>query len=290
MFVTRNVFLKFHNPTDGEGNDLGGGAGESGTGGNSGSAAGNAGGAGEGDEGAGEAAAGTKNKPTDAEARLLKEVMEKKNKLRFIEDEKKNLESRLKQFEGIDPEAVRALLKEKQEAETAKLEAKGEWDRLKSQMKDEHQREKAELLEKLKERDTETSSLKNAIAELTVGNAFAQSQFIQSELALTPSKTRVVYGAHFEFKDGVVVAYDKPAGAPNRAPLVNASGDPLSFEEALKKIVDADPDRDQLLKSRARQGAASKTVAKSGNPPDVKTEGFSGKDRIAAALSAGKPF
>lgn len=109
-----------------------------------------------------------------------------------------------------------------------------------------------------------------SISELTVGSAFAQSQFIRDELALTPSKTRVVYGNHFEFVDGKVVAFDKPAGAANRTPLVDAQGEPLAFEAALKKIVDADPDRDQLLRSKMKQGAASTTDPKATKPSSVK--------------------
>src|SRR5690606_39501712 len=76
-------------------------------------------------------------KPSDAEAQLLKEVMEKKEALKkakdaakALEDQKKELESKLARFDGIDLDEVQTLIKEKKERELAKLEEKGEWDRL----------------------------------------------------------------------------------------------------------------------------------------------------------------
>lgn len=245
------------------------------------------GGEGKPDDGANGKGEDGKHKPTDAEAALIKEVMEKKNKLKAAEEKTVALEAKLKQFDGIDPEAVKALLNEKKEAETKKLEAKGEWDRLKAQMAEEHGKEKSALMTKLGEMEGEVKVLRGTVAELTVGNAFAQSSFIQNELALTPSKTRVVYGGHFEFVDGQVIGYDKPTGQPNRTPLVDAKGDPLAFEAALQKIVDADPDKEQLLKSKMKQGAGSKTASKTGAPNVANTSDIKGKDRIAQALLNG---
>ena len=280
MFVTRNVFLKYHSPeTGGEGGSGGGGGDPAGD--NPGSEGLGA----EGGEGSKGAEGDQSKKPSDGEAKLIKEVMDKKKKLKAAEERVTALEQKLSQFDGIDAEAVRALVAEKREAETKQLEAKGEWNRLKTQMVEEHTREKTAILEGRKAIEQENQALKNTIAELTVGNAFAQSQFIQNELALTPNKTRVVYGGHFEFKDGQVIGYDKPTGAYERTPLVDAQGEPLAFEAALRKIVEADPDREQLLKSKMRQGANSKTAPKT-SPVDLKTdENLAGKDKIAAALA-----
>ena len=100
------------------------------------------------------------------------------------------------------------------------------------------------------------------------------------------SKARVLYGTHFEFKDGAIVAYDKPAGSAERNILVDAKGDPLSFEAAIKKIVEADPDKDQLLKSKIKPGAGSKTTSKAAAPAE-KLEQPTGVSRISAAISKG---
>lgn len=95
------------------------------------------------------------------------------------------------------------------------------------------------------------------IVELTVGHSFDNSGFIRDEMVLTPRKARVVYGDHFDVEDGRLVGYDKPRGTGERTKLVDGKGEPLGFEEAMRKIVEIDPDRDNLLKSKLKQGADS---------------------------------
>lgn len=283
MFVTRNVWMKYRSPTDGDGSDLGGGAGSEDNKGSQDGASGA--GAGEGKGGNDEGGKG-ENKPSDAEAKLIKEVMEKKTKLKAEQDARAALEAKLKQFEGIDPEAVRKILSEKQAEETRKLEEKGQWDSLKKQMAEEHTKEKSALEQAALEKTARVSALEAQIAELTVGNAFASSSFIKDDMTMPVGKARVLYATHFEFKDGAVVGYDKPAGSAERNVLVDSKGEPLSFESAIKKIVEADPDRDSLLKSKVKPGAGSSTTKKA-TTPDSRMEQVSGKDRIAAALSKG---
>lgn len=293
MFVTRNVWIKYHSPTNGEGNDLGGGAGAGSGEGSGGAAAGEgtgagaaaAGAAGEG-SGAGTGEGSGEGKPTDAEAKLLKEVMDKKSKIKAQESTINELQSKLKEFDGIDLQSVRELLNAKKDEETRKLEEKGQWDSLKKQMVEEFGKEKGTLIADLEQTRGEVNSLKGLIAELTVGNAFTASQFIKEDMTMPVSKARVLYGTHFEFKDGVVVAYDKPAGSAERNILVDAKGDPLSFEAAIKKIVEADPDKDQLLKSKIKPGAGSKTTSKAAAPAE-KLEQPTGVSRISAAISKG---
>lgn len=265
----------------GAGADAGAGAG----GGGAGGAGGAAGGAGEGGAGEGGEGDGGK-KPTDEEARLLKEVMDKKNKLKDAQSRIGQLEVELKKFDGIDLDAMKALLQEQKNSETKKLEEKGEWDRLKAQMNDEHGKQLDLLKNDAEDAKGEVAKLKDVIAELTVGNSFSSSQFIKDELTMPVSKTRVLYGPHFEFVDGNVVAYDKPVGGKDRTMLVDAKGDPLGFDAALKKIVDADPDRDQLLKSKMKPGAGSTTSSKSAAPAQ-KMEEPRGISRISDALGKG---
>jgi hypothetical protein len=229
---------------------------------------------------------GGDRKPTDEEAKLLKEVMQKKGKLDEANAALSTAQEQLKKFEGIDPEAVRALLKEKQDAETAALEAKGEWSRLKERMADEHGKEKKTLQEKIDALQAQLGQRDGVINELTVGTQFSQSQFISAELALTPAKARVIYGDHFELVDGKVVAYDKPKGATERTMIVNGSGAAMSFDEALRKIVEADPEKDHLFKSKVKPGAGSDSRLASAKVTTIEqAEGSSkGLSRIAAGL------
>lgn len=74
---------------------------------------------------AAEAAAAGGAKPSDAEAKLIKEVMQKKDALAKTTTDLTAAQARLKEFDGIDPVAIRALLADKAKAETAALEAAG---------------------------------------------------------------------------------------------------------------------------------------------------------------------
>lgn len=234
--------------------------------------------------------------PSEAEAKLVKEVMQKKEALKKAKADNEaltgkvsELETKLSAFDGVNLDEVRQLLAEKVEADKKKLEEKGEWQRLRDQMVSEHQKAlgalKSESDTKVAELEKQLSESSFAIDDLTIGRAFGDSNFVRESLTLTPAKARVVYGSHFERKDGKIIGYDKPAGAKDRTPLVNGQNEPFSFEEALQKIVEADPDKDQLIRSKTKQGAGSKSIGSDGKQ---KVEVGSGRERIAAGLAASK--
>lgn len=224
---------------------------------------------------------------TDAEkAELVREVMDKKNKLKEEKAEKERLANELKKFEGIDPEVVRQLLKEKQDRELADAEAKGEFDRVKALMAETAAAEKKGLEDQLEALRGDLSKKDAVIDELTVGQNFALSSYIKEDLVLTPAKARQLYAGHFELKDGVLVGYDKPKGVAGRTEQVGSDGKPLSFDAVMKKIIEADPEKEQLLRVKGAPGAGSKTKKDLPSQVDNKgLEGLHGKDRIAALLA-----
>lgn len=227
---------------------------------------------------------------SDEAAKLMKEVMKKKEALQAAENEKKALAERLAQFEGVDPIEYKKMIGEKKAAELQELERRGEFERIREQMAATHAEEVKALREQLNnisgETDSRLKSYETQITELTIGRAFGDSTFIKSELvdALTPAKVRALFGSQFEVKDGTVVAYDKPAGAKDRTILVDASGSPLSFEAAIRKIIDIDPDRDSMLKSKLKTGAGSNNDSQARPPAPAVA---SGAERIKAALAGG---
>lgn len=239
-----------------------------------------------------DAKGGTENKPagdekpagpSDSEAKLLKEVMDKKAALKRAQQESQELKDKLAQFDGVDLDAVKKLLDQQKDEETKKLEAKGEWDRLRQQMLAEHTKDVEKKQAEAEAARKEAATLRATIAELTIGSAFTSSEFIRDDLTLTPAKTRVIYGNHFDFSEGKVVAFDKPTGAAERTMLVDGQGEPLSFESALKKIIEADPEKDQLIRAKAKPGAGSRTTTPKGEAPS-KTQDMSSRDKIAAGL------
>lgn len=235
---------------------------------------------------AAEKAARDKSNMTDAEAKLLKEVMEKKEKLKQAED-------RLRAFDGLDPEEIKKLVSERAQAEKDRLEAEkkaaeaaGDVERLKKAMAEEHKKEIEAVHATAKTAQDALAAALQQIDGLTVGTAFSNSQFIKNDLVLTPAKARKVYGDHFESVDGGVVAYDKPKGAAERTKLVDSSGNSVSFDEAMKRLVEADPDRDAVVKSKLAPGAGSK--GRDEKNTTTKTTELRGAARIQAALAARK--
>lgn len=224
-----------------------------------------------------------KKAPTDEEARLLKENMKRKDENRKIADEKTALEAKLKAFEGIDPEAVRKLLGEQKNAEDAKLAAEGNWDRLKSRMAEEHGKEVDLLKAQMAALQGDFSKATGTINDLSIGSKFSTSTFIADELTLTPSIARVVYASHFDLSEsGEVVGYDKPRGEANRTALVDQYGSPVGFDDAFRKIIMANPEKDHLLKSKVKPGASSESKKSSTPPADNAIT--NSVDKISAGL------
>lgn len=278
MFVTRKVAIKYMAP---QGDD--GGAGGGGGGGESGDVAAKAA-ADEAAKKAADEAATTSGarKVSDEEARLLKENMKKKDALDKANAELAKARETLKSFEGIDPDAVKKMLAEQKTAEERALEAKGDWDRLKGRMAEEHSKEVKTLQEQIAALSAKLSSTEGTIKDLSIGTQFSQSKFISEELTLTPAKTRVIYGDYFDVEDGKVVGYDKPRGAASRTAIVDQYGNAVDFEGALRKIIEADPEKDHLMKSKMKQGAGSDSRKPSGQQKnDAPIDGIS---KIASGL------
>ena len=224
-------------------------------------------------------------KLSDTEARLLKENMQKKEALRRAEAEIASLKEKLTQFDGIDPAEIKRIMEERKNEETRRMEEKGEWDRLKQSMKADHEKELAAKQQEIESLRAELSKRDGMINELTIGQAFSNSEFIKTVTTLTPAKAKVIYGPHFDLVDGKIVGYDKPRGHAERTPLVDGSGEPLPFEEAIKRVHNADPEKDHYTRSSIKPGAGSDSRQIKGN---VKKDGLADADglsKIAAGVA-----
>lgn len=226
------------------------------------------------------------NKDKNPDDTILKDLMKQKKRNKELDAELSTLKENLAKYSDINLDEVRTLLDERKNSETKKLEEQGQWELLKKQMAEEHSKSVNAAIERANQLQAELDARSKVINELTLGQSFATSNFILNDMTLSPEKTRIIYGSHFDLEDGKIVAYNKPKGSADRAPLVNASGDNLSFEDALKSIVESDPDKDRLIRSKAKAGSGSGTTNKQiglTQKPELK-----GVDRIAASLGAKK--
>lgn len=222
------------------------------------------------------------NAPSDREAALLKEVMQRKEQQKQLKAELEAIKSKASQFEGIDLDEVKKMLKDREAQEEKALEAKGEWERLKAKMAEQHKTQVSEYQKKIDELQAQLGQTGTVIEKLTVGHSFDSSNYIKDELTLTPSKARIIYGDYFDIEDGSLVAYDKPRGSKDRTPLVNSVGDNLAFDEALRKIVDADPDKDALIRVKMKPGSGGKST---NEKPTQQIRNLSPREKIAAGLA-----
>jgi hypothetical protein len=226
-----------------------------------------------------------KSKLSDDAATLLKENLRRKEKIKELEATVSQANEKLKQFEGIDPVAVKELLAKREEEENKALEAKGDFDRLKQKMAEQHAAEKATLQQQLSDLQGKFDGALGNINELTIGAQFSNSNYIKENLLMTPNKAKVVYAPHFDFENGSIVGYDKPKGSANRTPLVDASGNALSFDLAMQKLIEADPEKDSLLRSTIKPGAGSSTEQTNKFDTGDK-KALTGVDKINAGLKA----
>lgn len=218
---------------------------------------------------------------SDEVAKLLKEQMKTKERLRAAEEEAAKRAKALEAYEGVDPAEYRKLVEEKKKADLAELERKGEYDRIIQQVREESNKKLSVVEEELQKVRDELARANESVKKMSIGNSFASSRFISEELVLSPAKVEALYGAHFDITDDGIVAYDKPRGAKERTPLVDASGSPMAFEAALEKIVRADSDFERIAKSKMKPGAKSATT------DDEKTQPkLTGQNAILAGLAA----
>lgn len=225
-------------------------------------------------------------KPSDAEARLLRDMMKQKAAAKAASEELEAAKQKLREFDGVDPAIMKTLLAEKKEAERKEAEKRGEYDRIIAQVR-------AEADARVAAAETASQNTQKAlleanqkIDELTIGSSFRGSKFVTNDTVLSGDKARRLYGDHFSIEDGVVVAYDKPKGASDRTPLVDAkTGANLDFEAAIEKIIKADPDFETIARSKMKAGSGSPPPGGfNANEGDKKVVGVSGRERIAQAL------
>lgn len=229
---------------------------------------------------------GDDGKPSDKEAQLLKDAMKHKTARRDAEKQLSELQDKFKDIdldEYLQMKADQAkAADEKKAAEEQKLLDKGEFDKVKAQMVEQHGTELQAMKDAGASKDAEIAKLNGVIEELTVGTAFSSSKFISEDTVFTSTKARRLYADHFEVEDGKVVGYDKPRGAEDRTVLVNASGEPTNFEEAMKRIIEADPEKDEILRAKMKPGGASAPGGK--GEPKTETKSESSRDKISNGL------
>lgn len=227
---------------------------------------------------------GEKPKPSDAEAKLLRDAMKHKARAKELQDQLKAIQAALG---DTKPDDIKQILTERKEAERQAMEKRGEYTRILEQVKSEHESQVSTLQQEIADLRAALGEKDGKLEDLTVGQVFNDSSFIRESSLIPVSIARKEFGQFVEIVDGVPVVYDKPRGAQERTPLVDGSGKPKSFDEAIAFLYSKHPDAPSLLRSKAKPGAGSNTTDPGKNLQEPK-EVSPGISRIAAGLAAKK--
>jgi myosin heavy subunit len=229
------------------------------------------------------------------EAGKTKTAEEAKAALDAATAELEELKTKLASFDGVDPEVAKANAKKVEEAEKAAAEAKkaakdaekaraqaeNDVTKLREIQAEEHKAELDRVKAEKEARDSEVTTLQEQLNNIRVENAFANSKFITEQTILTGGKAQRLFGDYVDVVDGQAVVYDAPRGDEKRAKVMDSKGNALPFNDAIAKVINADPDKDSLLKSKTKPGTGSKT--EDGRPT---APGQSRHEKLAGAIGA----
>jgi hypothetical protein len=210
----------------------------------------------------------------EAEKNKTKTAEEAQAALEAANEELEQLRAKVKEFDGIDAAAARENAKKVEAAEKAakeaaaaakkaekeRAQAENDVEKLRKIQQEEHEAAIAAIVAERDAAREEAQTVQSQLTRVRTENAFNGSKFINEETILTGQKAQRLFGDYVEVEDGVTVVYDAPRGDAKRAKVMDSKGNPLPFNDAIKKVIEADPDKDSLLKSKTKPGAGSKTV------------------------------
>jgi len=162
--------------------------------------------------------------------------------------EKESLESKLKQFDGIDPDLARKSIEIAGKLDAKQLIDAGKVDELKKQITDQFNTQ-------LNEKSNSLSQLQAKIDAMQIDGIFSNSDFVRNSVAIPHDIFKDSFSKYFKVEDGQIVAYDK---AGNRLLSKIKAGEHATPEEAFQILVESHPQKDTLVRADTGAGSGSK--------------------------------
>ena len=159
---------------------------------------------------------------------------------------KEAAETKLKVFDGIDPELARKALETVSKIDAKKLIDAGEVDKVRDTIKN-------EFTAQIGEKDKTIADLQATIDGMHINSVFANSEFLRKDIALPLDMIEAYFRGNFKMENGKIVAYYKD-GNPVMSKENGSIGSPASPEEALRLLIDAHPQKDIILKAPDSSG------------------------------------
>lgn len=156
-------------------------------------------------------------------------------------------EAAAKPFEGLDPAKAREAIDKLGKIDQKTLIDAGEVDRVKAEIAQQYQGQ-------LDEAKTTNSTLQSRVDQLTIGSAFASSEFIANRIAVPREMFEATFGKNFKVEDGKVVPYD---ASGNKIYSKKTMGEIAGIDEAFEIMVDGYAHKDSILRAPDKGGSGS---------------------------------
>lgn len=207
-----------------------------------------------------------KEVPFDAPAAMAK-IGELNRENKGHRERAEKAEATVKVFEGLDPEAARKALETVKSLDDKKLIDAGKVDEIKAEVGNSwklklEETEKA-YQAKLEEKDGVIKDRDAQIYSLMVTGQFSRSQFISEKIAVPVGMMEATFGPSFKVEEGKVVAYQNG----NKIYSRQKPGELAEFDEALEILVDAFPQKEQILKGTGNTGGGTPPGGGGSVPP-----------------------
>ena len=196
---------------------------------------------------------------------------------------KETAETKLKQYEGIDPEKARAALETVANISSEDKVTAEDIKRIKDEARAEAKKESdAAYGEQISTRDARITELTGTVDKMTLDFEFERSTFIAEQTIVPREMMRSTFGSNFSIEDGKPIARDNNG---NQIYSDKNMGEPATFDEAIEKIVTNHPNRDQIMKAAGEQ-RGSGSNGRGGNRGNVTTITRSKYNQLPASEQA----
>lgn len=177
---------------------------------------------------------------SEAIKRLNYEAMDRRKSLTEAQE-------KLKAFDGMDAAAAKQALDNLSKIDQKKLIDAGEVDKVRGEIN-------ASWEGRFSEQQKLTEALQGQLNAELIGGNFARSKVIAEKLAIPSDMVQAAFGSAFKVEGGKLVAYNQ-AGA---AIYSKANpGQHAGFDEALETLIDAYPNKDQIMKGNGSRGSGA---------------------------------
>jgi len=177
---------------------------------------------------------------------MYTKITEAKSNEKTLKDKIQGFETKIKAFDGVDPEKARDALDKISKIDQSKLIESGQVEQLKKEINSQWQ-------VKHDEAQSQAGKATETLNNYVVSNAFNRSKYIQDNVNIPVDMLQSAFAQNFKVEDGKVRAYRN--GNLITSSDVNKIGDPADFEEAIKSLVDGYEHRDRILKTTVASGS-----------------------------------